>query len=253
MVVVQDCDAVGALRVQCHSTNRLAMVDQSMLIGGRMSFNLVFLGLATTLSPLFLLATVIMMSSSQKVRTSWAAVLGWFVSIGTTALAVVIVGGAVSGSKSHVRHWWMGALDVALGVLMGVLAWRSWRLTRNEHGNTLPKWVEKVGSMSVVVAFGLGLFLPPTVLAIAAGNEIIQQRTEGRAKWTAVAIYALVGTTVELLPVLWLTLQPAKRGVRLSTWNAWLKARWREELSALFAVISLFLIAKGFVAIVRKT
>jgi len=217
-----------------------------------MSINLVFLGLATTISPLFLLSAVIMMSTSQKVRTSWAAALGWFLSVGATASATLIVGGAVAGTNSHTRHWWMGALDIAFGVIVGVIALRSWRRTHMQNGKALPKWMERVGSMSLAVAFGLGLFLPPTVLALAAGNEIAQQQLSGSAKWTAVVIYALIGTVVEAVPLLWLTLQPSKRDVRLADWNTWLHSHWQEVLTALFGVISVFLIAKGAIALTNS-
>lgn len=213
-----------------------------------MSINLVILAIATTISPLFLLAAVIMMSTSQKVRTSWAAALGWFLSVGVTALFVVVVGGAVAGQKMPTRHWWIGALDVVFGVFLGIMAVRSWRRTHHEHGQALPKWMEKVGSMSVLLAFGLGLFLPPTVLALAAGNEINQQHMTDGAKWMAVVIYAFIGTTVEIIPLLWLTLQPSRRELRLSHWNSWLNAHWQEVISALFGVISLFLLFKGGIA-----
>jgi threonine/homoserine/homoserine lactone efflux protein len=217
-----------------------------------MSINLVILAIATTISPLFLLAAVIMMSTSQKVRTAWAAAIGWFVSIGACALVMVIVGGAVSGTKSHHHHWWMGVLDVLFGLFVGYLAYRSWRRAHVEHGKALPKWMDRVGSMSVIFAIGLGMFLPPTVLAFAAGNEINQQHVSDRTKWTAVFIYAAIGTLVEIVPILWLTLQPSRREHRLSEWNSWLDEHWQEVIAGLFGVISIFLVVKGGVAIVKS-
>ncbi len=216
-----------------------------------MSINLVILAIATTISPLFLLAAVIMMSTSQKVRTAWAAAIGWFVSIGACALVMVIVGGAVSGTKSHHHHRWMGVLDILFGLFIGFMAYRSWRRAHVEHGKALPKWMDRVGSMSVIFALGLGMFLPPTVLAFAAGNEINQQHLSDRTKWTAVFIYAAIGTLVEVVPLLWLTLQPSRREHRLSEWNSWLDAHWQEVIAVLFATVSAFLILKGLVAVIH--
>ena len=46
-----------------------------------MSINLLLLGIATTISPLFVLTAVVMMSTAMRVRGAWAAVAGWMVSI----------------------------------------------------------------------------------------------------------------------------------------------------------------------------
>lgn len=217
-----------------------------------MSINLVVLAIATTVSPLFLLAAVIMMSTSQRVRTSWAAALGWFLSITACALLVVLLGSAVAGSRSHHRHWWMGVLDLVFGLFVGAIAVRTWHRARRRTGRALPKWMDRVGSMSVLFAFGLGLFLPPTVLAFAAGNEINQQHLDGAERWVALVAYALIGSIVEFVPVLWFTVQPARRELRLSEWNSWLDTHWEEVIAGLFGVISVFLVVKGGVAVVRS-
>ena len=103
--------------------------------------------------------------------------------------------------------------------------------------------------MSVLFAFGLGLFLPPTVLAFAAGNEISQQHLSTSGEIVAVLLYALIGSIVEILPILWLTVQPSRREHRLRTWNAWLNLHWQEVLAVLFGVISFFLFVKGGIAL----
>ena len=218
-----------------------------------MSINLLVLGLATTISPLFLIAAVLMMSESEKVRTSWAAALGWSVSIGACCLAIVLVGGAIHGSGSaHRSHWWLGALDLALGLAASYFAVREFRRSRSGAPKVLPKWADRVGTMSVVTAFGLGIFLPANVLAYAAGSEIVQQHFTGGEKWLAVVLYVLIGSTLEFLPVVFLTLRPASRARVLSAWHKWLDAHWHQVLVALFAFVGVFLIAKGTVAILRS-
>ena len=217
-----------------------------------MSINLLLLGLATTISPLFVISAVVMMSESEKVRTSWAAAFGWMTSIGVSCLAIVLIGGAVRGSGSpHRTHWWLGAIDLGLGVVLAFFAVRGYRRARSESARELPKWMNRVGTMSMVAAFGLGLFLPATVLAYAAGGEIVQQHLHGAEKWIAVLLYALIGSTLEFLPILYLTVRPKSRERLLSIWHRWLDQHWQQVLVVLFSIVSLFLLAKGGIALAR--
>ncbi len=217
-----------------------------------MSINLLILGLATTISPLFLIAAVVMMSESEKVRTSWAAACGWIVSIGVACLAMVLLGGAVHDSGStHRKHWWLGALDLALGLVLAFFALRELRRSRSPKPKELPKWMNRVGTMSIVTAFGLGLFLPANVLSYAAGSEIVQQHYHGAGKWLAVVLYAVIGSVLEFGPVLVLTLRPASRQRMLATWHHWLDDHWQQVLVGLFGMVAMFMVVKGSIAIGR--
>lgn len=216
-----------------------------------MSINLVLLALATTSSPLFVLAAVVMMSSSGKVRNPWAAVLGWMVSIGAAAAVVMVIGGMVAGGAHHRTPWWMGALDIVLGLVLIAFAVREWRRSRRGPADHLPKWYARVGSLSLLAAFGIGLFLPANVLGYAAGNEIAQQHLSGDGRWLALAAYIAIGSVIEIGPVLWFTLRPATRERVLPSWNAWLTAHWQQVLAALFTVVSVFLLVKGGVALAK--
>lgn len=217
-----------------------------------MSINLLLLAIATTISPMFLIAAVLMMSESEKVRTSWAAALGWAVSIGASCAAFVLLGGAVHGSGGpHHTHRWLALLDLGLGLVMGYFALREFRRSRHRTSKDLPKWASRVGTMSVVTAFGLGLFLPANVLGYAAGSEIVQQHFSTGEKWLAVAFYVLVGSTLEVLPVLFLTVRTGSRDRILASWHRWLDAHWQQVLVALFSFVSVFLIVKGVVALTR--
>lgn len=218
-----------------------------------MSINLLLLGVATTISPLFIIAAVVMMSESEKVRTSWAAAFGWATSIGVACLAMVLVGGAVHGSGSpHRRHWWLGAIDLGIGLVVAFFALREFRRSRSTSARALPKWMNRVGTMSVIPAYGLGLFLPANVLSYAAGSEIVQQHYHSAEKWIAVALYVAIGSTLEVLPVLYLTIRPKSRELLLGAWHRWLNKHWQQVLVGLFSVVSAFLIFKGSVAIVRS-
>lgn len=210
-----------------------------------MSLNLVLLGLATTASPLFLLVSVLMIAQSQRLREAIALAIGWFLSIGACAAGVLLLGSALPTEGGHPNHHVMGAIDLALGIALAGLALRFRRRYQRDPQAAVPRWLDRVGNMSVVVACGLGMFLPPTVLSFAAGNEIVQQHVSVREEWILVLVYAAIGSIVQFLPVLVVAGQPGRSAQRLRVAQTWLESHWQQVLVGLFAVISLYLMGKG--------
>jgi hypothetical protein len=227
----------------CHSDDLALSVTP---IGrSSLSINLVVLGLAVAASPLPILAAVLMMASSQRIRGAVALASGWFVSIGASCAAVMILGDSIPKTDGHPNPKILGLADIAFGVLVGFFAVREWRKFRRNPDASIPKWLDKVGSMSIVFAFGLGLFLPPTVLAFAAGSEIARQQLDMSAEWIAVLVFSLIGSIGVVTPILIVASQPSKSRRRLSTWQEWLQGHWQEVLVILLALIAGYLMAKG--------
>jgi hypothetical protein len=216
-----------------------------------MSINLVFLGLATTASPLFLLVSVLMLAQSRRLREATALAVGWWLSIAFCAASVLIAGSVLPQQGGHPSSRLMGGLDLLAGLALAVLALRLHRRSRRDPQAAVPRWLDRVGSMSVLVACGLGMFIPPTVLAFAAGNEIVQQHVSVRAEWTLVVLYALIGSILQFTPVAVVGLQPKRSEQRLTTCQHWLEKHWQQVLIGLFTVISVYLLAKGAYAITR--
>ncbi|MBU6329411.1 MAG: GAP family protein [Acidobacteria bacterium] len=216
-----------------------------------MSINLVFLGLATTASPLFLLVSVLMLAQSQRLREALAMAVGWSISIGVSAGAVVLLGSAIPAEEATTKPRLLGGLDLLFAVLLGLLALRTHRRFRRDPQAAVPGWLSRVGNMSVIVSCGLGMFLPPTVISFAAGNEITQQHVAAATAWVLVVVYALIGSLLQFAPVVLVAAQPQRSAQRLQTWQGWLERHWQQVLSLLFAALSLYLLAKGSFALSR--
>ncbi len=214
-----------------------------------MSINLVFLGLATTASPLFLLVSVLMLAQSQRLRDATALAIGWFLSIGACAAAVLVLGSALPGSDGHPNRRLFGVIDMVLAGVLLLMAIRLHLRHRRDPQAAVPKWLDRVGNMSLVVACGLGMFLPPTVLAFAAGNEIVQQHVSVPAEWVMLLVYAAIGSSVQFAPVVIVAAQPGRSAARLRASQAWLEKHWQQVLVALFSVIALYLFGKGALAL----
>lgn len=216
-----------------------------------MSLNLLLLGLATTASPLFLLVSVLMLAKSQQLRGATALAFGWFLCIGFCAATVLLVGSALPQEGGHPNGRLLGGIDLVLGLALAALAVRLRRRYQRDPQAAVPTWLDRVGSMSVFVACGLGMFLPPTVLSFAAGNEIVQQHVSVRAEWALVVVYATIGSILQFTPVVIVAAQPKRSAERLLRAQRWLEMHWQQVLMVLFAVISVYLVAKGLYSISR--
>jgi hypothetical protein len=214
-----------------------------------MSISLVALALAVAVSPSAMLAVVVMMAVTARTRTSWTFVAGWFLSIGVTAAVVMVLGRSAPSSVEHPKGDFLAFVDIGLGIALAVLALRTWRRARSTPDAPLPGWIDRAGNMAIIPAFALGAFLPPAVIAMAAGNELAQRDISWTAKWVAVVVFSFIGALGGIIPVAAVAIQPSRSAQRLARWQSALEARWRELLVVIFAVIAGFLVVKGVVAL----
>lgn len=209
-----------------------------------MIVHLVLLGLAIGLSPLPVLAQVLTMVETGRTGAAVGIAIGWFSALALIGLAAVVVGAQVDASSSGTSTA-TAIVDLALGAALLVLALRRWLRWRTGDRGSLPGWIGRLASMSVPVGIALGAFLPPYVVAVAAGNVIVRSGQGRTAAIVAVAVFAVLGSIgVILVPGLVIA-QPARAEVRLASWRGWLEANWQMVVTILFAVVGAYLLVKG--------
>ena len=117
-----------------------------------MSINLVFLGLATTASPLFLLVSVLMLAQSQRLREATALAIGWFLSIGTCAAAVLLLGSALPKEDGHPNGRLLGLIDVLLALVLAFMALRFHRRSKRDPEAAVPLTGQVCGRIDEVLS-----------------------------------------------------------------------------------------------------
>ena len=151
------------------------------------------------MSPLPVLAEVLSMTESGRVRPAVALALGYALALAVIAVAAVVVGSqATSGSTASTTT---AIVDLIAGVLLLLGALRTRSRSRHDPDAGLPKWISRVGSMSTVFAFALGAFLPPYVVALAAGNEIVREGLSGGMAWAQAAVFVVVACIGVVTPI----------------------------------------------------
>lgn len=172
--------------------------------------NLLPLALGVALSPIPIIAVVVMLGTPRARSNGPAFAAGWV--IGLTAVSVVVLvvfgGAANKGSTTESTVQW-GTL--ALGVLLVVLAGRKWRgRPRDGAAAELPGWMAAVDSFSPGRSLGMGLLLSavnPKNLALtaAAAAAVAQSGMDAVNETEAIIVFVVLGSvTVVGLVVLYL-------------------------------------------------
>ncbi|GAA2074225.1 GAP family protein [Aeromicrobium tamlense] len=209
------------------------------------------LAMGVAISPLPVIAAILMLLSPRARATSLGFLAGWLsgiiVAAGTFVLAASVLPGQDSTGSAPVA----GTIKIALGALMLVLAARQWR-SRPVPGEDarLPKWMSAIDAMNAVRAAGLGFLLAavnPKNLLMAAGAGVTigsADLSAGGSVMTVVIFTLLAGCSVALPVVVALGAGQAVEGP-LARLRAGLVVHNAAVMTVVLAVIGVALVGQG--------
>ncbi|MET0694344.1 MAG: GAP family protein [Propionibacteriaceae bacterium] len=157
-------------------------------------------------SPLPIIASVLMLLSKQARRTAPAFAIGWLVGLTVVTVVVLLLAGSsdsTSNSDSTVSYW----VKLVLGLVFLALAVNSWRgRPRPGQEKPPPKWMAGLDSVKPGVALGLGALLSalnPKNLALAVSGSvaIAQADLDTAGTIVCVAVFVIIGSLLVVGPV----------------------------------------------------
>jgi len=207
------------------------------------------IGIGVAISPLAIVA-VILMATSGKGRTNGTAfTLGCYVfSVIFVSLCVLLGRSAGTDDADSGAHVTVDIVEIVLGVLLLVLAVLQWR-GRNHTGT--PKWMSALDGMSIWQAFIAGILISGPLspkdlpLLIAAGGRISQSPLPAEEIIIVILIFAFIGVLAVTVPWLISVLSPTKVEARLSGVRDWLVAHHSVIMMILFLILGAKLIGSG--------
>jgi threonine/homoserine/homoserine lactone efflux protein len=159
------------------------------------------------LSPLPIVAVILMLGTDRARSNGPAFALGWIVGLVIVSVIVLLVTGDADQPNSTAStsiNW----LEVGLGVVFLAMAGREWR-SRPKHGeeNEMPKWLRTVDSLTPAKSLGLGVGLSAInpknlALTVAAVASIAQAGLSGSESALAVAVFVVIASASVAGPVL---------------------------------------------------
>jgi hypothetical protein len=165
------------------------------------------LAIGVALSPVPIIAVVLMLTTSRARANGPAFVLGWLLGLGVVGAVVLALAGPGEASESGQPATWVSWVKLLLGVLLLLVAARQFRgRPREGEEAPLPKWMGAIERFKAGAALGGGAALAGAnpknlLLAIGGAAAIAQTGIAGGQQVIAYAVFAVIGTLGVAAPV----------------------------------------------------
>lgn len=207
--------------------------------------------LGVAISPIPIIAAIIMLLSPRARVTSVGFLLGWVVGIVLASTIFSLLASVLPGSSGDESSPTKAIVQIVLGALLLVLAVRNWR-KRPKSGEEpeMPKWMRAVDDMSFFAAAGLGVLLSAVnpknlLLAASAGVTIGLAGLDAGAAVAAIAVFTVIAACTVAIPVIaYLVAADALRGP-LDALRGWLARENAVIMALLLLVLGVVVIGKG--------
>jgi hypothetical protein len=207
--------------------------------------------IAVAISPIPIVAVILMLFSTRARVNGPAFLFGWVVALAAVSTVVYVLShdGNVATSSTAADSVSWG--KIVLGVVLLVLARRNWRKRPAPGAEPpMPEWMARVDSLSPLQAAGLGVVLAAVnpknlILTIGSATGLAQLGLSTSDAIVATAVFVLVGSLTIAGPVLYALVGGEKARASLDSAKAWLGEHNAAVMAALFLVFGVDLIAKG--------
>ncbi len=202
------------------------------------------------ISPMPIVALVLMLVSRRAGSNGAAFVAGWLSGIFVLGTLVALLVGA-AGSGDADTPTWASLLKIVLGALLLLLAVRSWR-GRPEEGEPAPtpSWMAALDEFNAFKAFGTGVLLGSVnpknlLLVVSAASTIATATAVTGERIVAMAVFTFVASLGVLVPF-GIYLVAGERATRLLEGiKAWMIAHNAAIMTVLLLVLGVKMLGDG--------
>jgi len=213
--------------------------------------DLIPLAVGVAVSPVPVIAVILMLLAPRAGAASAAFGLGWTVGVvGVVVVAIVLAGGADLGSDGEPSTA-ASVTQLVLGLLLLLVAARQWRA--RPHGDepaTLPSWMSAIDQLTPVKAAGLGLLLSAVnpknlLLCVSAGVTVAAAALETGQQVASVAVFTVVAISTVVVPAVAYAVAGARLRDPLDELKGWLQANSATVMAVLLLVLGVSVLGKG--------
>ncbi|MFN3215550.1 MAG: GAP family protein [Acidimicrobiales bacterium] len=200
------------------------------------------------ISPIPIIAVILMLLSRSAARNSVSFVIGWLV--GLAAVTVVVLAVGIESSSDDGADTG-GIVQLVVGALFLGLAAKQWR-SRPRVGTEpeMPGWMAAIDSLGAAKAFALGLVVtvpnPKNAgLTIAAAVAIAGADLGAGQEAVVVAVYILLASVSVIAPVVFYLATGDRAAPALDATKEWLTANSATVMTVLFTVLGAKVLGNG--------
>jgi threonine/homoserine/homoserine lactone efflux protein len=206
------------------------------------------LGVGVALSPVPIIAVVLMLGTARARANGPAFVLGWVIGLAVVGTIVLLAASGADASESGEPATWVDVLGLVLGCQLALVAVRQWRGRPREGDEAaLPKWMQTIDTFAPGKALAMGALLSGVnpknlLLTLAAAGAIAQTGIDTGEQAVALAVFVAIGTLGPGLPVAIYFALGARAKPLLDDLRQWMGAHNAAIMAVLCVVIAAKLI-----------
>jgi threonine/homoserine/homoserine lactone efflux protein len=199
-----------------------------------------------SLSPIPIIAVVLMLATPQGRVNGPAFLAGWVLGLAVVGTIVLLVASGAEASENGGPAEGLSIVKLGLGVLLLVVAARQWRgRPQGDAAPELPKWMQTIDTFTPPraggIAFALSAVNPKNLLlTVGAGAAIAQTGASTGDQAVALAVFVLLGTVGPGIPVAIYFLMRDRATAILESMRGWMA----RENATIMAVLCLIIGAK---------
>jgi threonine/homoserine/homoserine lactone efflux protein len=212
------------------------------------------LAVGIAISPIPIIAAILMLLSPKAKGTSLGFLFGWLVGI-IAAIVIFTLLSSVLAQPADGPSTLAGVIKIVLGALLLLLAVKQWR-NRPAKGEqaALPKWMAAIDTMTPAKALVLGFLLaavnPKNLLMAASAGLVVGGASLSLGQTIAViAVFTVIAASTVLGPVIAYLAASAKMAEPLERLREWLVDNNAAIMAVLLLVIGVSVVGKGIASL----
>jgi threonine/homoserine/homoserine lactone efflux protein len=207
--------------------------------------------LGVAISPIPIIAAILMLLSPKARVTGTGFLLGWVLGIVVAVTVFTLLSSVLPDGEAEGGQPVKGVIQLVLGALLLLLALRQWR-GRPKPGvePEMPKWMRAIDTITFPKALGLGFLLSAVnpknlLLAASAGVTIGAAALDTGSIVIVIAVFTVIAASTVLIPVVGYLVAAEKLRGPLDVLRGWLAKENAVIMAVLLLVIGVSLIGKG--------
>jgi hypothetical protein len=209
------------------------------------------LAIGVAISPVPIIAVILMLISKKARSNSLAFLAGWVVGLAAVGAIALLLGNTADIGTSSGPSKGAAVIRLVLGLLLLFGAFRQWRKRPKEGEEPqMPKWMAGIDDFNAGKSLGLATLLSGVnpknlALVLAAAMTISQAGLSGAQPWIVLLVFVVIASLTVAAPVLTFFLAGERAESTLNGWKTWLTANNAAVMAVLFLLFGFVLIGKG--------
>jgi threonine/homoserine/homoserine lactone efflux protein len=203
-------------------------------------------GVGVALSPVPIIAVVLMLATPDGRVNGPAFLIGWILGLAAVGAVLLLAASGAEASEAGAPAEWVSVVKIALGVSLLLVAARQWHgRPKGDAQPELPKWMRTIDTFTPPKAAGMAVVLSAVnpknlVLIVGAAAAIAQTGVSTGDQAVALAVFVLLGTLGPGIPVGIYFLAGDRAAEILESLRSWMA----RENATIMAVLCLIIGAK---------